>query len=202
MAPVVQLLAPNGGQHLTVGDTLSVRWSATDLDGVLAVDLWLVRPGFSDSLTSIASGIANSGSFDWTVPSMLAADAYVRAVARDTSGNTGVDQSDASFEIKAGVLAAGMDAAVQLALLPPTPNPAVGRLRLSFTLPAAANVRLIVLDVTGREVATVVEGWQSPGRHEIIWDRRSGRVSAAAGVYFARLQVGHDERVRKFVLAN
>ena len=200
-APVAQVLSPNGGQSLTVGDTLSVRWTASDLDGVQSVDLWLVRPGFSDSLTSIASGLANSGLFHWTVPSKPASEGYVRAVARDTSGNARVDQSDAPFEIKNGVLAVGSGVELQLALLPPTPNPAAGRLRLSFTLPVAASVKLIVLDVTGREVATVVDAWQPAGRHEIVWDRRSGRVSAAPGVYFARLQVGHDERVRKFILA-
>ena len=66
---------------------------------------------------------------------------------------------------------------------------------------AAADVRLIVLDVTGREVATLINGWQSPGRHDVVFDRRSGRITVPPGVYFARLQVEREERVRRFVLA-
>jgi hypothetical protein len=59
----------------------------------------------------------------------------------------------------------------------------------------------MVIDVTGREVATLIDGWQSPGRHELVWERRGGRVAAPPGVYFAQLRVGNEERVRRFVLA-
>jgi hypothetical protein len=198
--PTVLLTSPAGGDSLSVGDTLTVRWTATDLDGVQSVDLWLVRPIEADSVTAIAVGIPNSGAVAWTVPSFPATQAYVRVVARDSSGNTTPEQNDTPFTIR-GLNAAPVAGELLLALLPPTPNPAVGRLQMSFTLPEAAPVRLMIVDVTGREVATLVDGERPPGRHRVVWEARGGRAAAAPGVYFARLQVGREQRVRRFVLA-
>jgi hypothetical protein len=40
-----------------------------------------------------------------------------------------------------------------------------------------------VLDVSGRRIATLLDGWQAAGHHEVVWRPAAG----AAGVYFARL---------------
>jgi hypothetical protein len=102
-----------------------------------------------------------------------------------------MDQTDTSFEIQRGLVSVETGP-MQLALLPPMPNPAAVRLRLAFTLPRSESVRLTVLDVTGREVATLVDGVQAPGRHEFLWQGGGSRSAAP---------VGGVERVRRFVLA-
>ncbi len=51
------------------------------------------------TFTTIAAGLANSGSYNWTVPSTPSANALVRVVVRDAVGNTGSDISDAAFTI-------------------------------------------------------------------------------------------------------
>jgi len=48
----------------------------------------------------------------------------------------------------------------------------------AITVPRAANVRLSVVDLQGREVAVLAEGVYSPGRHEIRWDGGTTRPCA------------------------
>jgi hypothetical protein len=49
-------------------------------------------------------------------------------------------------------------------------------------------VRLVVYDVLGREVATLVDGVQAAGHHSVTWEP-GARGGAATGVYIARLIV-------------
>ena len=80
------------------------------------------------------------------------------------------------------------------------PNPFTERTRISFTLDRESRVQLTVLDVAGRKIATLAEGLLPTGEHERWWDGRTndGR-SAAAGVYFYRLDTGTSSVTRKMV---
>jgi hypothetical protein len=81
------------------------------------------------------------------------------------------------------------------------PNPARGRVRLAFELASAAEVRVAVLDVSGRLVRKVVEGRLGPGPHEVWWDGRDGGGrQAAVGVYFCSLRAGDQGDVKRLVL--
>ncbi len=75
------------------------------------------------------------------------------------------------------------------------PNPGRGDQRLAFVLPLAGQVRLTVLDLAGRRLATLADGIETAGEHSVSWSGRdaAGR-RAPAGVYFARLEVGKVER--------
>jgi hypothetical protein len=62
--------------------------------------------------------------------------------------------------------------------------------------------RLVVHDIAGRTVATLIdERWLEGGEHEYRWNRRSrhGR-RVPAGVYFVRLQTKSASRVAKLVV--
>ena len=63
------------------------------------------------------------------------------------------------------------------------PNPFNPQATIRFALPEAADVRLVVYDVTGREVARLVEGKMAAGRHEATFD--GSRL--ASGMYLYRL---------------
>jgi 3',5'-cyclic AMP phosphodiesterase CpdA len=61
-------------------------------------------------------------------------------------------------------------------------------LRLRFTIPEAGRVRLELLDVSGRRVATLFDGAAAAGATDVAWDGRSGAATPAApGVYLARI---------------
>ena len=77
-----------------------------------------------------------------------------------------------------------------IAFARPSPNPARDQVRLRFSLPRAAEVRLAIFDLGGRRVRDLVSGMEPAGTHEIAWDLRdeSGRP-IPAGLSFARLEV-------------
>ncbi|RPJ41486.1 MAG: carbohydrate-binding protein, partial [Candidatus Latescibacterota bacterium] len=85
------------------------------------------------------------------------------------------------------------------ALYPCAPNPFNPSTTIAYDLPERATVDLVVYDLAGRVVRTLVAGESiAAGRHEVVWNGRddAGR-DAASGVYFCRLSAsGHTETRR------
>ena len=82
-------------------------------------------------------------------------------------------------------------------------DPVGGIAVAEFFLPRPESVRLAIVDVTGREVATVADGAFSAGWHQVSWnlrDRENRRVSS--GVYFARLEAGRESPTRKLLVVH
>jgi hypothetical protein len=70
-----------------------------------------------------------------------------------------------------------------------------------FSLPHAGWARLDVFNVRGERVQTIFDGWRGEGEHVVAWRTApSARSRVSRGVYFARLRVGQEETVRRFVL--
>jgi hypothetical protein len=67
---------------------------------------------------------------------------------------------------------------------------------ISFSLPAASQVKLQVFDLLGREVATLVDGRLARGSHHVEFVPKN----LPSGVYFYRLQAGERMEVRKMLL--
>ena len=90
------------------------------------------------------------------------------------------------------------DVAGDLALAPPSPNPARSALRFSFDLPRAMRARLDLVDVQGRIVAVLADGDFAAGRHVRAWDAVTGGP-VGAGLYFVRLRTEAGCRVQRTV---
>jgi len=97
--PVVTVTSPTGGEAWGAGTSHAITWTATDNVVVSTVDLALSTDGGSTFPTTLATGLANSGTFAWTVPLVLTSTARVRVHAFDGSGNVGSDSSHANFSI-------------------------------------------------------------------------------------------------------
>ena len=97
--PSVTLTAPNGGEDWKAGSAHAITWSASDNVAVTAIDLAWSGDGGATFANAIATGLANSGSFSWTVPDTANTDVRVRVTARDAASNTAADASNASFAI-------------------------------------------------------------------------------------------------------
>jgi subtilisin family serine protease len=278
LSPSATVLAENGGEVAYVGTTVPLTWSASDNVGVTSVDLNLSRSGPGGPWESIASGVANSGSYNWLVTDPPTNTAYLQVVAHDAAGNTGSDLSDNAWTISyyatptllsqfvansvgggielrwqlanpgafskvtieraaqavgpwselAGSVTRDGDAFVlvdgdvsegatydyrlvgtsssgsttvlgsitatagtaitRFAITRVAPNPSKDVVNVEFTVPRAAQVRVVVLDVQGREVATLANGMQVPGRHQALWSGEVRGAKATSGVYFVRMQ--------------
>jgi hypothetical protein len=100
--------------------------------------------------------------------------------------------SGESFEI--GQVTVELPAA--FALLGARPNPFNPTTTIGFALPEAAKVMLSVYDVSGRQVATLVNGWREAGSHQAVFDGSA----LASGVYLYRLSADNLSTVGKMVL--
>jgi hypothetical protein len=81
------------------------------------------------------------------------------------------------------------------------PNPFNPSTTISYHLPTAGEVSLVVYNVMGQEVKTLVDSYQAAGQHSVEWQGENGfgqRVSS--GMYFYRLQVGNVSITRKMML--
>jgi len=68
------------------------------------------------------------------------------------------------------------------------PNPFNGPTIIEYRLPEISEVEVIVYDLRGREVVTLVHGLQEAGRHRINWDgKRHGGAQVSSGIYFYRI---------------
>ncbi len=71
------------------------------------------------------------------------------------------------------------------------PNPFNPTTVVRYRLPVASSVEIIVYDVLGRRVRTLVNGVQRPGEHEVEFDARPGGgqgAGLASGVYLCRME--------------
>lgn len=76
------------------------------------------------------------------------------------------------------------------------PNPFNPVAEVTYTLPTAAEVFLVVYDVTGREVSRLAEGLRPAGRHRARFDGSQ----LASGTYVVRLQAGTHVAAHTIVL--
>ena len=77
------------------------------------------------------------------------------------------------------------------------PNPFNPVTTISYSLPVSQRVTLTVFDVLGREVARLVDGRKTPGRHEVVFDAST----LPSGVYLYRLEAGPYIETKKLLLA-
>ena len=81
-------------------------------------------------------------------------------------------------------------------LFPNYPNPFNPSTEIRFALPEASPVSLVVYDVTGREVARLVDGPMPPGTHRVTFD--ASRLPS--GLYLYRMVAGAFEQYGKMLL--
>ena len=76
------------------------------------------------------------------------------------------------------------------------PNPFNPSTTISYRLSAGGSVTLKVYDILGREVKTLINGWQAAGNHQVTLDA----AGLSSGVYICRLTSGPYTNARKLVL--
>ncbi len=81
------------------------------------------------------------------------------------------------------------------------PNPFNSFTTISFDLPRDFDVKLVIYNILGQKVKTLVDGRQLAGSQKVIWDGKdnSGR-EVASGIYFYRIQAGSFVKTAKMTL--
>ena len=86
-------------------------------------------------------------------------------------------------------------------LHPPYPNPFNPSTTLRYDLPEQATVNIIIYDMLGRQVRTLVNTTQEAGFKSVIWNATNDFGNpVSAGVYLYQIQAGEFVQTRKMVL--
>jgi photosystem II stability/assembly factor-like uncharacterized protein len=76
------------------------------------------------------------------------------------------------------------------------PQPMRDRGTIRFSLPESMNVRIDLIDLSGKRVGSVFEGQGAAGPTQLQWER----AGLASGIYFLRMQADGFNAVKKVVL--
>jgi hypothetical protein len=76
------------------------------------------------------------------------------------------------------------------------PNPFNPSTTISFSLPAATSVLIVIFNQLGEQVATLQNGEREAGYHSLRWDAGS----LPSGIYFCSMRAGNFGAVRKLLL--
>jgi hypothetical protein len=187
--PQALVTGPNGGESMAIGANVPLRWLAGDDQAVTSVDLWMSHDE-GQTYAPVALGVSNTGQYDWVANGPPSSACRFRVVAHDALELKGADRSDASFSIVSDAL--GVEGTPLALALSASPNPMRAGGEITFALPRASDIRLVIHDVQGREVARLAEGHFAAGRHDLVWRGETGNGPAASGLYFLRLVVAGD----------
>ncbi len=76
------------------------------------------------------------------------------------------------------------------------PNPFNPATFIKFSIPKASNVRMVVYDALGREVAELINSQMNAGNYNLMWNA----ATKASGIYFYRLEAGNYVETKKMLL--
>ncbi len=82
-------------------------------------------------------------------------------------------------------------------LMSASPNPFNSAVNIDFQIPADGEVKLDIFDITGRKVASLIDGEVTSGSQTIRWEP----ADSPTGVYLVRLNAGDETTTRKVLFA-
>jgi hypothetical protein len=81
------------------------------------------------------------------------------------------------------------------------PNPFNPSTTISFDVPVSSVVRMVVCNLLGQKVRTLVNGVHEPGRYKVVWDgRNDAGAPVGSGIYLYKFEAGEYTRVQKMIL--
>ncbi|MBN1352363.1 T9SS type A sorting domain-containing protein [candidate division KSB1 bacterium] len=81
------------------------------------------------------------------------------------------------------------------------PNPFNPRTKIQYQLPEASDVRLVIFNLLGQKVCTLVSRHQQAGYHTVVWDGKDEYgMNVASGIYIYIIQAGEFRATKRMVL--
>jgi hypothetical protein len=186
--------------------TLSVWVKGDDIGATGTLGLW------NDAAGAVATEIEdwNVNSTDWieldtTFTTPYSTDAtvvwelWLGTNATTTGGVIRVDDVSIMETAATGVEANGA-MPTEYNLSQNYPNPFNPTTSMEFTMITAGAAKLVVYDILGSEVRTLVNAARNSGTHTVTWDGRDNAGNeVTSGMYFYRLTAGGNSWTRKMM---
>lgn len=84
----------------------------------------------------------------------------------------------------------------QYILMQNYPNPFNPATTIRFGLPSAGDVQLIVYDILGRKITTLVDEYKEAGYHDVIFSA----TDLSSGIYLYRIRAGDFVKTKRFLV--
>ncbi len=162
-------------------------------------EIWYVR-----EITPSIFYSSNSGN-SWIVQHTSPSGTGYRFITKSRNGNTlwacTILGEVAKYVLPTGINPVSRSVPDSYRLYQNYPNPFNPITKIHFSIPPSKgdrgmNVNLIIYDILGRELATLVNESLKPGSYEVEWDGSN----FASGIYFYKLIAGDFVDVKKMVL--
>lgn len=184
-----------------------------DYDGDGNVEPW--RGEVTGCLTKLAMALPPVG-VDSVAWQLIAQDsnnvvlrkAYINYLSIRDGGEYGmhnpkyiIDALVASRNALVGIIPLSTEVPMRYDLTQNYPNPFNPTTKFKFSIPKTGNVRIIVYDITGKEISQLVNSVLPAATYEVDWNSTNGAGNmVSSGVYFYRIVAGDFVQVKKMVL--
>ncbi len=171
------------------GTVVDIAWGFNTGNAVQGLNVYRRSPGEASS--RLNDELLPPGTFDFQDLTVATGESYEYQL--------GVVRSDGS-EIRSDFVAVTL-VPTDLRLAQNVPNPFNPITTIRYELAAAAKVQLVVYNIRGERVRTLVNSRQTPGEYTATWDGTTDTGnSVATGVYVYRLQTPTRTIAKKMVL--
>jgi hypothetical protein len=182
------------------------------------IPLAMLNPGTNNSVSLLSANADVDAGTDYFVVLSLSQPSDTLAVLSDvsSSGNRSLSYNGSNwtaiaqnFRFRpvvaslAGATSTGerSDRPFAFDLQQNFPNPFNPSTQIHYSIPSKGHVSLKVFDLLGKEVATIIDGDENAGSHQVLWKgTNSAGRAVSSGVYFYRLQSGGLIKTQKMIL--
>ncbi|TRZ64922.1 T9SS C-terminal target domain-containing protein [bacterium] len=191
------LKTTNGGNNWNIS-TVSNSYKSVSLFFIDANTGWLCGSAYGGDNSAISR--TTNGGLTWAnqmqnVMTSLNNIFFVNSLTGYAVGNNGLIYKTVTGGVT-GIKSVGNVIPDKYSLYQNYPNPFNPSTKIRYTIPHTVNAKIIVYDVTGREIETLVNEKQSPGTYEVTFDG-SGYPS---GIYFCRMNTKDFSKTIKISL--
>jgi len=80
------------------------------------------------------------------------------------------------------------------------PNPFNPSTTINYSLAESGNVQIKIFDISGKEIATLINEPQSAGNYTLYFNANDARIKLSSGLYFYTLRSGNFSAAKKMIL--
>ena len=184
-----------------------------DYDGDQQIEPW--RDEVKGCLTNLAMTLPPVG-IDSVAWQLVAADsnnvtlrkAYINYLSIRDGSEYGmhnakytIDALVASRNALIGIINISYEVPGRFELTQNYPNPFNPVTKFKFSLPKFSEVKVVVFDIMGREVKTLVNEKLEPGKYEVDWNGTNGMGNTvSSGIYFYKIVAGNYVETKKMIM--
>ncbi len=189
-ATIVRAAAVSDFSAKSTDIDVQLQWRISDLTGLVGLGLTRSPAGQQAPVPIHGDSLLAASTIRFVDTTFEPGQAYdYQLVLHYSSGTT------------LGSSSLGVTAPGKFALAQNAPNPFNPSTRIRFMMPTTARAELVVFDVGGRRVRTLLAGEVEAGSAETSWDGRDqSGTPVASGIYFCRLSALGTSLTRKITL--